>query len=134
MAYWLVKGDPGDYGAPQLERDGKTFWTGVKNPQAQNNLRAMAPDDQVLVYHTGDQKAIVAQARVLRNGGPDPKDKTGKSPLVEIKFSGWLKKPVALSAIKADKRFADFLLVRNSRLSVMPVSDVEWAALLKLAN
>ena len=134
MAFWLVKGDPDDYGAKHLERDGKTLWTGVTNALAQRHLRAMAAGDEVFVYHTGGEKAVVARGVVSRNDGPDPKDKTGRAPLVEIAFKQWLKKPVELAAIKADGRFAELELVRNSRLSVMPVSRVHWAAILKLAE
>lgn len=134
MAYWLVKGDPSEYGAAHLEREEKTTWTGVTNPLAQRHLRSMAAGDEMLVYHTGGEKSIVARGRVVNTSGPDPKDKSGRAVLVEIAFSGWLKSPVELAAIKSDKRFADFDLVRNSRLSVMPVSKSHWDAILKMAD
>lgn len=133
MSRWLVKGDPDDYGAPDLERDGATVWTGVRNPQAQANLRAMRTGDEVLVYHTGGEKTIVALARVSGGPKPDPTDKTGKAVAVELEFKDWLKRPVSLAEIRARPVFKDFLLVRISRLSVMPVSAAEWKAIIDLA-
>lgn len=134
MASWLLKADPGAYGARDLERGGSTLWDGVANPLAQRHLHAMACGDSVLIYHTGREKSIVATARVSDEPEPDPKDKSGRAARVEITFVGWLKAPVELAAIKSDSNFADFDLVRNSRLSVMPVSKAHWAAILSLSN
>lgn len=131
---WLVKTEPTDYAAEDLERDGTTDWTGVKNPTAQQHLRAMKAGDDVLVYHTGNVKAIVATATVERGPAPDPGDPAGKRVQVTLAFGGWLKTPVTLKQIKADERFADFDLVRMSRLSVMPVDGATWKALLGLAG
>ncbi len=129
MARWLIKSDPEDYSAANLERDGRTLWTGVRNPTAQRHLRGMVKGDDLLVYHTGDERAVVAIARVEANPIPDPTDKSGKSVAVEIAFVRWLKAPVALADIKADPELADMPLVRIGRLSVMPVSADEWKKL-----
>ncbi len=134
MACWLVKGDPGVYGAADLQREKRTIWDGVTNPLAQRHLGSMAMGDQVLIYHTGAEKLIVAKAQVSCEPEPDPKDKTGRATRVEIAFVDWLETPVQLTAIKRDGSFADFDLVRNSRLSVMPVTKAHWAAILKLSK
>jgi predicted RNA-binding protein with PUA-like domain len=134
MPQWLVKSDPDDYGAHDLESDGSAVWDGVSNPQALQFLRQMKRGDRVLIYHTGDQKAVVATAKVKDGAAPDPGDKAGKLYVVGLSFEDWLNEPVTLAAIKADPAFADFLLVRNSRLSVMPVSDAEWKRIMKMAG
>lgn len=133
MACWLVKSDPDDYSAADLERDGTTDWTGVKNALAQRHLRAMKPPDRVLVYHTGEQRAIVALAVVARTPVSDPTDATGKRAAVRLRFDRWLPRPVPLADVKADPTFRDFGLVRLGRLSVMPVTDDQWARLMTLA-
>jgi predicted RNA-binding protein with PUA-like domain len=134
VASWLVKSDPDDYSAVDLERDGSTSWTGVRNPVAQRHLREMKPGDDVLVYHTGDEKAIVATARVAFKPIPDPTDPDAKRVAVQLTFGAWLKSPVTLAGIKADPFFKTFDLVRVSRLSVMPVSEPQWKRLWKLAG
>ena len=134
MNRWLVKSDPEDYGAPELEREKRTAWTGVSNPVALKNLRAMADGDEVLVSHTGEQRAVVALAAVAGKPRPDPADKSGKSVLVELEFKRWLKKPVALAQIKEEAVFKDFDLVRISRLSVMPVGMAYWKRIMALAE
>lgn len=134
MRRWLVKSDPQEYSAGDLERDGRTVWSGVKNATALIHLRAMRPGDPVLVYHTGGEKAVVAVAKVSGGPRPDDADRTGKLVVVELGFDRWLAKPVPLAAIKADSRFADFGLVRIGRLSVMPVSDAEWMGLVELGG
>src|SRR5215470_9287212 len=101
MNRWLVKSDPDEYSAHDLEREKRTAWTGVSNPVALKHLRAMADGDQVLVYHTGEQRAIVALAAVAGKPRPDPADKSGKSVLVELEFKQWLKKPVELAQVKS---------------------------------
>lgn len=134
MHYWLIKSDPGEYSANDLARDKKTEWTGVSNPTALKHLRAMTTGDAVLVYHTGDERAIVATATIGSRPRPDPRDKSGKATVVDVEFGRWLAKPVPLSDIKADPAFAQFDLVRISRLSVMPVSPAHWRRILKLAG
>jgi predicted RNA-binding protein with PUA-like domain len=131
MNRWLIKTEPGDYSAQDLERERRTLWTGVHNPVALRHLRAMATGDELFVYHTGKEKAIVATGRVAGPPAPDPKDSA--SAMVEVEFAGWLARSVPLKEIKADNFFADFDLVRLSRLSVMPVSEGQWMRLVKMA-
>lgn len=134
MAQWLVKSDPDEYSAADLERDGSTDWTGVRNALAQIHLRGMAVRDRVLIYHTGDEKAIVATATVATKPRPDKSDETGKSMCVGLRFDAWLTTPVTLATLKADSRFKSLDLVRVSRLSVMPVSDDHWQLLISLSG
>ena len=134
MGLWLVKEEPEHYGYDRLERDRKTVWSGVRNPLAQKHLRAIHKGDRIFYYHTGKEKAVVAIARALGNAYPDPADKTGKLYAVDIAPEKKLANPVSLAAIKADRAFASFPLVRMSRLSVMPVTDAEWARIEKMAT
>ena len=134
MAYWLVKSEPGTYSFDQLVKDKRTHWDGVRNFTAAANLRAMKKGDKCLFYHSGEGKEIVGIAEVLGAAVPDPKDKTGKFVMVDIGPVKPLKKPVTLAAIKADPKFKDFKLVRQSRLSVVPVEDSHWKALLKMGE
>jgi predicted RNA-binding protein with PUA-like domain len=127
MAQWLVKEEPEHYGYDKLEKDGKTVWAGVKNPLAQKHLRAIRSGDRIFYYHTGKEKAVVAIARAASHAYPDPHDRSQKLSVVDVVPEKKLKRPVTLKEIKADKAFAAFPLVRMSRLSVMPVTDAEWA-------
>jgi predicted RNA-binding protein with PUA-like domain len=123
---WLLKEEPTHYSFDDLVRDGRTSWTGVKNALAQKHLRAIAKGDRIFFYHTGDQKAVVGIARAAGAPYPDPGDKSGKLHAVDVEPVKKLDTPVTLAAIKADKAFASFPLVRLPRLSVMPVTDAEW--------
>ena len=123
---WLVKEEPSHYSFDDLMRDEKTSWTGVRNPVAQKNLQAMKKGDRIFFYHTGDEKAVVGIAKAASAPYPDPSDQEGKMHAIDIAPVKKLKAPVTLKAVKADKWFASFPLVRISRLSVMPVSDEEW--------
>ncbi len=134
MAQWLVKEEPENYSYDQLVKDGKTVWAGVKNPLAQKHLRSIRKGDRIFYYHTGKEKAIVAIAAAAGNAYPDPKDATGKAYVVDVTPVKKLAQPVTLAAVKADKAFADFPLVRMSRLSVMPVTDAEWARIEKMSR
>lgn len=134
MNRWLIKSDPQEYSATDLEREGRTTWTGVANPLALKHLRSMAPNDELFIYHTGDQRAIVATGRVASKPSADPKDKSGKVTLVDVEFGGWTKRPVTLDELKADPAFASFDLIRISRLSVMPVPKSLWDRIEKLAD
>jgi predicted RNA-binding protein with PUA-like domain len=131
---WLVKEEPSNYSFDQFVADGATVWSGVKNPLAQKNLRAMKKGDRVFYYHTGNEKAVVGTAKVTVAAYPDPKDKTGKLVVVELQPDKKLKRPVTLAEIKAAGRFPDFPLVRLPRLSVMPVSDEQWDAIEAMAR
>jgi predicted RNA-binding protein with PUA-like domain len=124
---WLLKEEPSNYNFEALTRDGRTSWTGVRNPVAQRNLRAMKKGDRVFFYHTGEVKAIVGIATVLDAPYPDPGDKAGTLWAVDIGPVRALAAPVTLKAVKADPRFAEFVLARVPRLSVMPVTDEQWS-------
>jgi|SRR5688572_15624623 len=123
---WLVKEEPTHYSFDDLVKDGRTSWTGVRNPVAQKNIRSMKEGDRIFFYHTGDVKAVVGIAKAAGAPYPDPADKEGKLYAIDIVPVKKLKSPVTLAAVKADKFFASFALVRISRLSVMPVTDDEW--------
>ena len=131
---WLMKEEPTHYSYDDLVRDKKTSWTGVRNPLAQKHLRSIEKGDRIFFYHTGDEKSVVGIARAAGAAYPDPADKTGKLYAVDVVPVKKLKAPVTLAAVKADKFFASFPLVRMARLSVMPVSDDEWARIEKMAE
>lgn len=131
MAHWLMKSEPGSYAWDELVRDGGTEWDGVRNPAARLHLKAMKAGDQAFFYHSGQQRAVVGMMRIAREAQPDPKDSDWVSVAVEpVRALG----PVTLKAIKADPRLAAMELIRQSRLSVAPVRDEEWAAVLDLAG
>ena len=129
-----MKEEPEHYGYDQLERDRKTVWAGVRNPLAQKHLRTIRKGDRIFYYHTGKEKAVVAIARALGDAYPDPADDSGKSYVVDVAPEKRLARPVTLAAIKADRAFASFLLVRMSRLSVMPVNDAEWTRIVDMSK
>jgi predicted RNA-binding protein with PUA-like domain len=131
---WLFKEEPANYSYDDLARDGRTSWTGVRNPVAQKHLRTVAKGDRIFFYHTGDQKAVVGIAKAAAAAYPDPADSTGKLYAVDIVPVRKLERPVTLAAVKADKAFATFVLTRVPRLSVMPVNDDEWKRLEAMAR
>src|ERR671931_469269 len=114
---WLFKEEPTHYSFDDLVRDGKTSWTGVRNPLAQKHLRGVKKGDRIFYYHTGDEKAVVAIARAARDAYPDPADKSGKLYAVDVEPVKKLPAPIEPTAIKADRRFAAFPLTRMPRLS-----------------
>jgi len=132
--HWLFKEEPTHYSYDDFVKDGGTTWSGVKNPVAQRHLHAVKKGDQIFYYHTGGEKQIVGVARATGDAYDDPKDESGKFAVVEVAPVRKLKRPVTLKEIKADARFKDFPLVRISRLSVMPVSDVEWERIEKISE
>ena len=134
MAYWLIKSEPSAYSWDQLVKDKKTSWTGVRNFQAQINLKAMKTGDRAFFYHSGEGKEIVGIAEIIKEAYPDPSDKTGKFVCVDIKADKPLKTPVTMAAIKADKKLADMALVKYSRLSVQPVTSEEWKMVCKMGG
>jgi predicted RNA-binding protein with PUA-like domain len=134
MKTWLFKEEPTHYSFDALVKDGGTEWSGVRNPLAQKHLRSVRRGDRILYYHTGDEKAIVGVARAAGDAYTDPSDAAGKLAVVDVTPVGKLPRPVTLAEIKADRRFADFPLTRIPRLSVMPVSDREWADIERLAK
>ena len=131
---WLVKEEPEHYSYDDLVRDGRTSWTGVRNPLAQKHLRSIRKGDRIFFYHTGKEKAVVGVAKAATDAYPDPADKGGTLHALDVIPVKKLKTPVTLAAIKADKAFASLPLVRMPRLSVMPVSDAEWARIEGMAG
>lgn len=132
MNYWLLKTEPETYSWTDLEKASRGVWDGVRNFQARSNLKAMKKGDLALIYHTGQEKAIVGIARVVQEGYPEPKDKDWVA--VDLTAEKKLKKPVTLAQVKADKRLADMVLVRAPRLSVQPVKESEFNLLVKLGD
>ena len=126
MRYFLAKSDPETYSLDDLERERRTVWDGVRNPQALRAIREMSPGDTVFVYHSGGQAAVVGLARVVSPPRPDPKDP--KLTVVDFEFAGRLDPPATLAEIKQARRFDDWALVRQGRLSTMaaPAEFVEW--------
>ena len=129
MAYWILKTEPSTYSFTDLQKSGRAVWDGVANPVALKNLRAMAVGDEVLIYHTGDEKAVVGLARVVTAAYPDPKQDDPRLVVVDLEAGRPVPTPVSLKAIKADPVFADLALVRQGRLSVVPVPAALWARL-----
>jgi predicted RNA-binding protein with PUA-like domain len=126
---WLLKTEPSAYAYDDLEREGRTTWDGVKNPVAIRNLREMKAGDRVFVYHTGDEKAVVGIARVTREAYPDPKAKRAGLWVVDIEAKGRLARPVPLSELRALEAFANSPLVRQGRLSVVPLTSAQEAVI-----
>ncbi len=127
MACWLVKSEPGAWSWDDQVRDSVTSWTGVRNHQAALNLKAMKVGDKAFFYHSVDEKRIVGVVEVVKEAYPDATDPSGRFVTVDLKAVKPVPRPVTLADIKADPRMADFGLVRQSRLSVVPVTDEQWA-------
>jgi predicted RNA-binding protein with PUA-like domain len=134
MAYWLFKEEPDHYSLEQLFRDKRTVWDGVENNLALQHLRSVQKGDHVLYYHTGTEKAVVGVMEVVKGPYRDPKRDEARFVVVDVKPVRRLVRPVSLADIKSNPRFADFALVRISRLSVMPVTDEEWAEIERLSK
>jgi len=131
---WLFKTEPSVYSFQQLQKDKKTMWDGVKNNLALKNLKDINKGDEILIYHTGDQKAAVGIARALGGAYPDPSQKNPRMLVVDIESVKTLPRPVTLAEVKANKKLANFDLVRLSRLSIMKVSDEQWEILEGMAK
>jgi predicted RNA-binding protein with PUA-like domain len=134
MAYWLIKSEPTKYSWDQLVKDKKTFWDGVRNYAARNNLRAMKKGDQLFYYHSNEGTEIVGIAEVVKEAYQDPTTDDTNWVVVDVKPVKKLKKPVSLAQIKEDKRLTNMALIKLSRLSVQPVTTEEWMAVLELAG
>lgn len=132
MAHWLVKTEPGEYSFDDLARAGRDVWDGVRSAVALKHLRQMRPGDELFVYHTGDERAIVGIARVVGFPYPDPKAGDERWTVVDVEAVRRLERPVTLQEIKADPTFAGWELVRISRLSVMPVPETFWQRILSM--
>ena len=134
MAYWLFKEEPDHYSLEDLIRDKRAVWDGVENNLALKHLRSVKKGDHVLYYHTGKEKAVVGVMEVVKGPYPDPASNEPRLVVVDVKPVRRLNRPVSLSEIKSNPRFADFALVRISRLSVMPVTDQQWAEIGQLSK
>ena len=134
MAYWLVKSEPFKYSWDQFVKDKKTFWDGVRNYAARNNLKPMKKGEQVLYYHSNEGVEVVGIAEVVKEFYQDPTTPDDAWVVVDLKPVKKLKKTVPLAVIKADPRLANMALVKLSRLSVQPVTEQEWKVILELAE
>ncbi len=134
MARWLVKTEPNEYSFADLQEAGRDVWDGVKNNLALKHMREMVPGDDVFVYHTGNVRAIVGVARVVSEHYPDPNESDERWIVVDVEAVRPLVRPVTLKEIKSDPSFADWELVRNSRLSVMPVPEELWSRVLAMSE
>lgn len=130
MAHWLVKSEPNAYSFADLQRDGKTVWDGVRNNAAALHLKAMKEGEEVLFYHSQEGKEVVGIAKVTRTAFPDKSDPAGRFVAVELAPVRALKKAVTLADMKAEPKLADMAMLRQSRLSVSPVTDAEWATII----
>jgi predicted RNA-binding protein with PUA-like domain len=132
--FWLVKQEPGSYSWSDLIAEGQTAWTGVRNYAARNNLRKMRNGDEVLFYHSGDDKAVIGIATVTRQAYPDPTAKEGDWSAVDLAPVKSLRRSVSLREIKDNRRLKDILLIRQSRLSVMPLAKSEFREIVKMGT
>lgn len=126
MAFWLVKSEPHTWSWDDQIRKGTEHWDGVRNYQASNNMKAMRVGDRAFFYHSGKDREIVGMVEIVREYYPDPGDVSGRFGMVDVKTIGPLPRPVGLQEIKADPALQDMALVRQSRLSVMPVTKAQW--------
>lgn len=134
MNYWLVKQEPADYSWSDFIRDGRTSWTGVRNYTARNNLRRMSKGDEVLFYHSGAEKAVVGIAEVVKTAYADPTAREGDWSAVDLVPVKALPRPVTLAQIKSEPRLKDIALVRQSRLSVSPLSGQDFRLILSMSR
>jgi predicted RNA-binding protein with PUA-like domain len=134
MAHWLVKSEPSSYSWDRLVKEGRAQWDGVRNHQAAANLKAMKVGDRTFFYHSNEGLAVVGLAEITKTAYPDPSDKTGKFVMVDLKPVAAMKEPVTLAAIKAEPRLKDVALIRQSRLSVMPIDAAAWKLICKMGG
>lgn len=134
MDYWLVKSEPGAYSWDDMVRDGSTHWNGVRNHQAANNLKAMKTGDKAFFYHSVNEKQVVGIVEVAKEYYPDHTDKSGRFGMVDFKAVAALTSPVSLTAIKSEPKLANIGLVRQSRLSVMPIGHDEWKLICRMGD
>ncbi len=134
MNYWLVKSEPDAYSWERFTKEGKTMWEGVRNYQARNNLREMKKDDLVLFYHSVSDKEVVGIAKVVKEHYPDPTADNDRWSVVDLVPVNALKKPVTLDQVKKDERLENVALVKQSRLSVMPLKREEFDAIVELGE
>jgi predicted RNA-binding protein with PUA-like domain len=133
-SFWLVKQEPSSYSWSDFVAEGKTSWTGVRNFAARNNLRKMRPGDEVLFYHSGEEKAVVGIAKVVRPGYPDATAEEGDWSAVDLAADKPLPRPVTLREIKSNSRLKGIPLIRQSRLSVMPLAEPEFREIVNMGG
>jgi len=134
MAYWLVKSEPSAYSWEQFQKEGQTFWNGVRNYAARNHLKAMKKGDEVFFYHSNEGLDIVGIAKVVKEAYQDPTTDDEAWVVVDLKPVKKLKAPVSLQQIKGEKRLKDMALLRLSRLSVQPVTEEEWKVVMEMSG
>jgi predicted RNA-binding protein with PUA-like domain len=134
VAYWLLKTEPSDYSYPDLERDGRTVWDGVANNAALLFLRQVRRGDLCLVYHTGSERAVVGRARAISDPYPDPGAGDPRLAVFDLEALTRFARPVSLDTMKRDPAFAGFELLRQPRLSVLPVPEAMWRRILSLGD
>ena len=134
MKYWLLKSEPDAWSWDNQVKEGASMWDGVRNYQARNNLKEMKKNDLCFFYHSVTERSIVGIVKVVKEYYPDPTDKTGRFVVVDVKATKKLKNPVSLDQIKKNSKLKDIALVKQSRLSVMPLKKTEWEIIIKMSN
>ena len=134
MKYWLLKSEPDAWSWDNQVKEGASMWDGVRNYQARNNLKEMKKNDLCFFYHSVTERSIVGIVKVVKEYYPDPTDKTGRFVVVDVKAIKKLKNPVSLDQIKENNKLKDIALVKQSRLSVMPLKKNEWDIIIKMSN
>jgi len=134
MKYWLLKSEPHAWSWNNQVKEGASMWDGVRNYQARNNLKKMKKDDLCFFYHSVTERSIVGIVKVVKEYYPDPTDKTGRFVVVDVKATKKLKNPISLDQIKENSKLQDIALVKQSRLSVMPLKKTEWDIIIKMSN
>ena len=134
MKYWLLKSEPDSWSWDNQVKEGASMWDGVRNYQARNNLKKMKKNDVCFFYHSVTERSIVGIVKVVKEYYPDPTDKTGRFVVVDVKATKKLKNPVSLDQIKENSKLQDIALVKQSRLSVMPLKKTEWEIIIKMSN
>ena len=134
MKYWLLKSEPDAWSWDNQVKEGASMWDGVRNYQARNNLKEMKKNDLCFFYHSVTERSIVGIVKIVKEYYPDPTDKTGRFVVVDVKATKKLKNPVSLDQIKEVNKLKDIALVKQSRLSVMPLKKTEWDIIIKMSN
>ena len=134
MKYWLLKSEPYAWSWDNQVKEGASMWDGVRNYQARNNLKEMKKNDLCFFYHSVTEKSVVGIVKVVKEHYPDPTDKTGRFVVVDVKAINKLKNPVSLNRIKESKKLKNIALIKQSRLSVMPIKKIEWEEIIKLSS
>ena len=134
MKYWLLKSEPDTWSWENQVKEGASMWDGVRNYQARNNLKEMKKNDLCFFYHSVTERSIVGIVKIVKEYYPDPTDKTGRFVVVDVKATKKLKNPVSLDQIKENSKLQDIALVKQSRLSVMPLKKTEWDIIIKMSN